>query len=135
LALSGFKVLVAESAPEILSTVTRLLEGAGATVVGVSDADAGRVAFESLSPDILLCDLSLTGRDGVTFLRELRLANAGGGPVPAIALTATGSSDEARRAILAGFQAHLPKAVEGAVLISRIAKLVAWSFRKAPPLS
>jgi two-component system CheB/CheR fusion protein len=71
----------------------------------------------------------LPDRDGVALLRELRLQN-GHRTTPAIALTNDEQRDDVKRAILAGFQAHLSHRTGTDGLVARVAKLAAWSFRK-----
>ena len=48
---------------------------------------------------------------------------ARGGNVPAVALTAYARAEDRVKAILAGFQIHVPKPVEGAELLTMIASL------------
>jgi len=63
--------------------------------------------------------------DGYTLIGRVReLAEGRAGRTPAVALTAYASEDDRRRALAAGFDAHLPKPVEPAELISVIAGLV-----------
>jgi CheY-like chemotaxis protein len=46
-----------------------------------------------------------------------------GGAIPAVALTAYARAEDRVRAVLAGFQMHVPKPVEAAELITVIASL------------
>jgi CheY-like chemotaxis protein len=47
-----------------------------------------------------------------------------GGQVPAIALSAYAGAEDRRRALLAGFQRHIPKPVDPAHLIAAIATMI-----------
>jgi len=47
-----------------------------------------------------------------------------GGQVPAIALSAYAGAEDRRRALLAGFQRHMPKPVDPAHLLAAIAAMV-----------
>jgi two-component system, chemotaxis family, sensor kinase Cph1 len=127
--LSDLKVLLVDIESDTRSEIVRTLAAAGALVSAASSADAALRQFEALEPDFLVCSLNLPDRDGASLLRDLRLLN-GHRTTPAIALTRLEVRDDPRRAILAGFQAHLPKADAADNLVARIAKLSAWSFRK-----
>jgi CheY-like chemotaxis protein len=63
--------------------------------------------------------------DGFTFLHELRkLPPQLGGAVPAIAVTAYVTSEDRRKAMQAGFEAHVAKPFAPVTLISAIARVV-----------
>ena len=63
--------------------------------------------------------------DGYMLLQQIRsLPPKQGGQIPAIALTAYAGKLDKEQAILAGFQAHLPKPVDIAQLVEVIAKIV-----------
>lgn len=51
--------------------------------------------------------------------------NGRGNSLPAVALTAYARAEDHRRALEAGFQAHLPKPVEPQALIAAVAALAA----------
>jgi two-component system, chemotaxis family, sensor kinase Cph1 len=133
LPLSDLKVLVVDADDDTRAEIVRKLANAGALASVAKSADAALRQFDAVGPDILVCSLALPDRDGIALLRELRLLN-GHRTTPAIALTRAGQPDEVRRAILAGFQAHLPKdAGSDGGLVAKVAKLSAWSYRKNSP--
>jgi CheY-like chemotaxis protein len=67
----------------------------------------------------------MPGEDGYYFLRELRkLPIDRGGLLPAIALTAYATGEDRKRALQAGFAAHLGKPFGPLTLISTIARAV-----------
>ena len=54
----------------------------------------------------------MPGEDGLSLIRRVRLLPLDrGGQVPAIALSAYAGAEDRRRALLAGFQRHIPKPV------------------------
>ena len=63
--------------------------------------------------------------DGFALIRKWRSkeGSLGRKKAPAIALTAYARADDRRRALLAGFTAHLPKPVEASELITLAASL------------
>ena len=81
-------------------------------------------AIAARVPDVLVNDIGMPGEDGYHLMRRVRaLDPALGGNVPAVALTAYASSEDRRRAILAGYQMHLAKPVEPAELVTVVASL------------
>jgi CheY-like chemotaxis protein len=66
----------------------------------------------------------MPGEDGYAFLARMRnLAVDEGRDTPAVALTAFARAEDRRRALLAGFQMHVPKPVEAGELIAVVANL------------
>jgi CheY-like chemotaxis protein len=73
---------------------------------------------------VLVSDIGMPGEDGYSLIRRIRLLDAErGGNVPAIALTAYARAEDRMKAVLAGFQMHLVKPVEGAELVTMVASL------------
>ena len=63
--------------------------------------------------------------DGYSLIRRVRaLPSAAEAATPAIALTAYARDDDVQRALRAGFNLHLPKPVEGRLLIETVLSLV-----------
>jgi CheY-like chemotaxis protein len=54
-----------------------------------------------------------------------------GGATPAVALTAFARSEDRRRALMAGFQLHVPKPVEPAELLAVVSSLTGGTRRGA----
>ncbi|MDF3071690.1 MAG: cph1 2 [Polyangiaceae bacterium] len=131
LPLSDLRVLVVSRESSERAEVVRTLANAGALVSVAHSADDALRQLDAQDPDVLVCSLILEDRGGASLLRELRLLN-GHRTTPAVALTRAGHPEDVRQAILAGFQAHLPETQALASLVTRIAKLSAWSYRKTP---
>ena len=74
-------------------------------------------------PDVLLSDIGMPLMDGYEFIRKVRAARTNGDSIPAAALTAFARFEDRRRALLAGYQAHVAKPVEPAELIAVVASL------------
>ena len=69
----ALSVLVVEDDPDLRDLVCQLLQGAGAAPVGVANAEDAANVLASQQVDIVLCDYVLPGRNGVTFLRDVRV--------------------------------------------------------------
>jgi CheY-like chemotaxis protein len=78
--------------------------------------------LDGWEPDVLVSDIGMPVEDGYELMKKVRAREPErGGLVPALALTAYARADDARRALKAGYQAHVPKPVEP----GELAKLVA----------
>jgi CheY-like chemotaxis protein len=85
---------------------------------------------------VLISDIGMPVEDGYTFLRHARaLGPDNGGTIPALALTAYARAEDRMRAILAGFQMHIAKAVEPVELITMVASPAGRTNRAAPSRS
>ncbi|MBN1208935.1 MAG: GAF domain-containing protein [Myxococcaceae bacterium] len=124
--LEGVKVLLVEDAEDARELITLLLRERGAQVRAVAH---GREAMECLAevvPDVLVSDIGLPGEDGHALLKRVReWAEARDHWLPAIALTAYASAEDARRAYRAGFQVHMAKPLEPEALVEAVARLAA----------
>jgi CheY-like chemotaxis protein len=81
-------------------------------------------------PDVIISDIGMPEKDGYQLIREVRnLGATRGGNVPAIALTAFARPEDRMKAMLAGYQTHLPKPVEANELIATIRSLTRWAHR------
>lgn len=67
------------------------------------------------------------GEDGYAFVRRLRSVERGRGRrIPIAALTALASEEDRRKALDAGFQAHLTKPIDAERLVAAIEALSVW---------
>jgi CheY-like chemotaxis protein len=71
--------------------------------------------------DIIISDIGMPDMDGYEFIRRVR---AGGGKIPAIAVTAFADSEDRERALQAGYNMHLAKPLEPQELLKVVASLV-----------
>jgi signal transduction histidine kinase/CheY-like chemotaxis protein len=118
--LDALHVLVVEDDESMIGMIRAVLESAGATVdVALSAVEAHRTVSE-VRPDVIISDISMPDHDGYWLLRSLRAAHI---DMPAIALTALTRRDDEADALAAGFQVHLHKPVNPAVLVQTVARL------------
>nr|WP_322790699.1 response regulator [Brasilonema sennae] len=77
---------------------------------------------------MLLSDIGMPEMDGYTLMRQVRtLPPEQGGQIPAIALTAYAGEIDYQQAISAGFQQHISKPVDPAILVEVTSNLVGRS--------
>jgi CheY-like chemotaxis protein len=122
--LDAIRVLVVEDEPDTREFLKRLLETNGATVVGAGSAADALTQVGNGPFDVIVSDIGLPDVDGYDLLRRIREGSNGGATVPAIALTAYARPEDRRRALRAGYQAHLAKPVEATDLLATIASFV-----------
>jgi signal transduction histidine kinase/ActR/RegA family two-component response regulator len=122
--LEGVKVLVVDDAEDAREALSMLLGQFGARVTAVGSAEEALAILERDQPDVLLSDIAMPDEDGYSLIRKIRArAAARGGLVPAAALTAYASPEDRMKALRAGYQDHLPKPVDPAVLVETVAGL------------
>jgi PAS domain S-box-containing protein len=122
--LEGVTVLVVDDQPDAREIVEALLQTRHATVVLATDAAEAYRLLGSVRPDVLVSDIGMPKEDGYSLIRRVReLPPERGGNTPAAALTAFSRSEDRRRALLAGYQSHIPKPVDAAELIAVVASL------------
>jgi CheY-like chemotaxis protein len=102
----------------------------GASVMSASDARGTLAIAEGWGPDALILDIGLPDKDGYQLLRELRTAlGRDGDSLPAVALTGFASEEDSRRALEAGFQAHVAKPFDMTGLCQLLAQLTRRSVQ------
>ncbi len=123
--LTGVRVLVVDDEPDARSLVQHVLIECHATVFTASSAEEALRLVETERPQVLVSDIGMPGTDGYALLARVRgLGSAGGGTLPAIALTAFARSEDRTRALRAGFLVHVAKPVEPSELVATVASVV-----------
>jgi PAS domain S-box-containing protein len=116
------RVLIADDNKDGAITMQGLLESVGHTVQVAFDGETAVEVASRFEPDVALLDLGMPRLDGYAVARRLR-DGADGRPVLLLAITGWGQVNDRRRAIDAGFDDHLVKPVDPAVLLQRLATL------------
>ena len=120
--LSGLRVLVVDDEPDTLDLLRRVLGDSRAQVAAAPSVEAALATLEGFEPHVLVSDVSMPGRDGYELIKAVR-TRSDAEHLPAAALTAYTSPDDADRAHAAGFQVHLAKPVEPEQLVKVVARL------------
>jgi PAS domain S-box-containing protein len=113
--LLGIRVLSVDDDGDTCSFVRMALEKAGAQVEIAMSAREARELLKRASFDVLISDIAMPDEDGLELLRQIDR------PILAIALSAYTSSEDVRRALAAGYAAHLAKPISIARLTSEVA--------------
>jgi PAS domain S-box-containing protein len=122
--LEGLRILVVDDDLDTREMVSAILRGQGAQVELAGSAADALAALRNARPHILVSDVEMPGQDGYELIRRVRQLPAdAGGKVPAAALTAYARPEDRMRALMAGFQIHVPKPVQPAELVAVVASL------------
>ncbi|HKD67334.1 MAG TPA: response regulator [Candidatus Binataceae bacterium] len=135
-ALQGVRVLVVDDDADTCALMTRILEEAGAEVASANSADEALAMLSEFGPQVLVSDIGMPQRDGYDLIREVRLRGYTYQELPAIALTALSRPEDRRRTLVAGFQLHVGKPVDGSELTAAIGAVVGRTeFARELPVS
>jgi heavy metal response regulator len=115
------RILVVEDEKKVASFIQRGLEAESYQVDVVSDGDTGLARAREGGYDLLILDLMLPGRDGLSVLRELRDA---GRQVPILLLTARAGVSDKVAGLDGGADDYLTKPFEWSELLARVRALL-----------
>jgi two-component system response regulator TctD len=115
------KLLLIEDNPSLQTTLVRTLVRQGYEVSTCADGLQALACWRSTQPDLVLLDLSLPGRDGLTVLGEAR---AQGLVAPVIILTARGTVGDRILGLNTGADDYLAKPFDLDELEARIKALL-----------
>lgn len=126
--LRGVAILLVddnEDGRDMLSTALRDY-GARVTAVATAREALEQLLTDGFIPDVLISDVGMPDTDGYELIRRVRSStNARTRQIPAIAVTAYANPEDRIRAVVAGYQAHLPKPVDPTLVATSVAGLVA----------
>lgn len=121
------RILVIDDEPDVLLLCRVNLEFAGHEVLDALDADRGmKVAMEQ-QPDLIILDIMLPRKDGLTLLAEMR-ANPITADIPVVLLTAKTQGSDQLLGFQAGADEYITKPFSPAVLTNTIETV----FRMSP---
>jgi CheY-like chemotaxis protein len=122
--LLGVRILVVDDRLDSLELLAEVFTHFGAQTRTALSAEGALRELKNFTPDLVVSDLEMPGKDGYHLLAELRTA---GLTVPVIA--ATGNPFHRARAAAAGFAAFLSKPAS----IDAIAAVVRTVLEPSPP--
>jgi two-component system, NtrC family, response regulator AtoC len=125
------RALVVDDDAAILEMVAMTLEKSGFEVVRAGSSAQARRALRDRPPDIVICDIYMSGGDGLSVLRDVREAPD---PPPVILMTARGSIETATEAAETGAFDYLAKPFDVTVLLERVRAALALRGVPETPL-
>ena len=120
----GNKVLIIDDDEKLRKLVREYLEGYGFQVATLSDGLGAVEKIRDESPDIVILDVMMPGRDGLDVLKEIRTKHT----VPVMMLTAKGEDADRIVGLELGADDYLPKPFNPRELLARIKAVT----RRAP---
>jgi DNA-binding response OmpR family regulator len=115
------RVLIVEDQKKLLQSLRRGLEEEGYDVVTATTGEEGYYLATTASPDAIVLDLMLPGRDGLKVLRDLR---AQGYARPVLILTARDAVEDRVTGLDGGADDYLVKPFAHAELLARLRALL-----------
>jgi two-component system, cell cycle response regulator DivK len=104
------RILVVEDSPDNMKLFRTLLSLSGHEVTGVLGGELLLETIDRTDPDLVLMDIQLPGKDGLTLLGEIRTSPHAA--LRVVALTAHAMSGDRERAIQAGFDGYITKPID-----------------------
>jgi two-component system, OmpR family, copper resistance phosphate regulon response regulator CusR len=114
-------ILVVEDDADLQSVLRRMLEAEGYRVLRAEDGEAGIATALDFSPQLVILDVGLPGKDGREVATELR---ARGFSAPVLMLTARNTVTDKVSGLDAGADDYLLKPFEHAELLARVKALL-----------
>lgn len=111
----SLRVLVVDDNRDAADSLAMLLELTGHEVTTANNGEVALAEAERLTPDVVLLDIGMPGMNGYEVAQRLRETGHGRHAF-IVALTGWGQDDDKRRAMEAGFDHHLTKPVDPAIL-------------------
>ncbi len=124
-------LLIVEDEVKLRNNICRGLAEENFTICGVCDAEGAGQALAASDYDVIVLDLRLPGKDGITWLREIRTA---GNATPVLILSARGSVAERVIGLECGADDYLVKPFAFPELLARIRALVRRRLSSTQPL-
>jgi two-component system response regulator RstA len=119
------RVLLVEDSARLAASIRDYLQQHGFEVLIEGNGLAAGDRFDRIAPELVILDLMLPGKDGLTLCRELRTRGA----TPILMLTARGENIDQVLGLEMGADDYVVKPVEPRVLLARIEALL----RRARP--
>ena len=114
------RILVVDDHVDGAETLSELLALLGHEVSVVHDGESAGAEAARFRPDAMLLDIGLPGIDGYEVCRRAR-EEPWGKEITIVALTGWGDKDAQRKSKAAGFDGHLVKPVDEALLVEALA--------------
>jgi DNA-binding response OmpR family regulator len=116
------KVLIIDDEPDVLLLCRVNFEFAGHEVLEANEGETGLRLARDEKPDLVVLDLMLPRKDGMTVLEELHKSEETSG-IPVVLLTAKTQSEDQLRGFQAGAAEYVTKPFSPAVLTNTVERV------------
>jgi len=117
------RILLVEDSPDNMKLFRTLLRLRGHQITELWSGEGLLETIEISSPELVLMDIQLPGKDGFALLEEIRQSPYRG--LRVIALTAHAMSGDRERALQAGFDGYITKPIDIRQFPDQIARALA----------
>ncbi len=117
------RILVVEDNPSDLKLASAILKSERHEVVPARDAREAERILTQGTPDLIVIDLGLPGKDGVSLTRELR-SRPETARLPIMAVTSYTREEDEWTALEAGCDAYLRKPIDRRAFLRGVSRLV-----------
>lgn len=129
--LHGLTIVLVEDDPESCRLTARCLSQNGAVVYQAGSVSEGLALVIEKRPDVVISDISMPDQDGFDLIKGVRSMGGRCAELPCLALTAMARPEDRSRILAAGYDDHLAKPFDVAVLAQKVADL-AQAHASAP---
>src|SRR3712207_2791328 len=116
-------ILAVDDTPENLEILRGRLEAQGYEVAEAADGEDGLAKARELRPDLILLDIMMPKRDGISVVRELK-QDAELRCIPVILVTAKADTKDVVEGLDAGGDDYLSKPFEHSALLARVRSML-----------
>ncbi len=116
------RILIVEDEPNIVESLSFLLERSGFTVFAIDDGAQAIAQVSETKPDLVILDVMLPNRSGFDILRELK--QDPGGPF-VLMLTAKGQSRDRQQAEEIGVDHFITKPFSNTEIVATVEEILA----------
>jgi adenylate cyclase len=117
------RLLVVDDNPANLEIMEARLAPQGYELITAKDGDAALLAARAQTPDLILLDVMMPGKDGIQVCRELK-ADPSLPFMPVILVTAKSDPDDIVAGLDAGGDEYITKPVDHAALVARVRSIL-----------
>jgi class 3 adenylate cyclase/CheY-like chemotaxis protein len=117
------RIFAVDDTPENLEILSVRLEANGYEVVTAADGEECLARVRELAPDLILLDIMMPKRDGISVVRELK-ADPDLRAIPVILVTAKSDTRDVVEGLDAGGDDYLTKPFEHAALLARVRSML-----------
>ena len=116
-------ILIVEDSPDNMKLFRTLLTLKGHTITGILGGDDLFKTLGEMTPELVLMDIQMPGKDGYTLVGEIRASEHKG--LRVIALTANAMAGDMEKAIAAGFDGYISKPIDIRKFPEQVARALA----------
>jgi CheY-like chemotaxis protein len=116
-------ILIVEDSPDNMKLFTTLLKLKGHEITGIIGGDDLFTTLANRTPDLVLMDIQMPGKDGYTLVGEIRASDHKA--LRVIALTANAMAGDMEKALTAGFDGYISKPIDIRKFPDQVARALA----------